>query len=304
VEEEKKALREQITELKIKRKAVILAHNYQKEEIQDIADFVGDSFELSRLAASSEGDVIVFCGVYFMAEVAAILAPEKVVLLPDLTAGCPLADTITPEELREKKRSYPSAAVVAYINSSAAVKAISDICVTSSNAVAVVNSLEEEEVLFVPDMNLGSFVAGQTEKRLILWEGCCPIHHCVTVADVAAWRAAYPDAAVVVHPECRPEVVEAADHAFSTGGMIKFARETEYQKIVVGTENGLIHRLQKENPSKEFYPLAAGLICPNMKKITLEKVYMALATLEPRIVVPEALREPARRPLDRMLAAV
>lgn len=304
MEEEKKILFDRIKELKVKRNAVILAHNYQNEEVQDVADFVGDSFELSRLAAQSEAEVIVFCGVYFMAEVAAILAPEKVVLLPDITAGCPLADMIAPEELRKKKKTHPFAAVVTYINSSAAIKAQSDICVTSSNAVSVVNSLDAEEVLFVPDMNLGTFVAGQTDKRVILWNGYCATHHCVTTADVAACRAAHPDAVVVVHPECRPEVAKAADHVFSTGGIIKFARETEHQKIIVGTEMGLIYRLKKENPTKQFYLLAPGLICPTMKYTNLEKVHKALETLQPRVVVPQPVCDLARRPLERMLAAV
>lgn len=293
-----------IQELKKSRNAVILAHNYQIEEVQDAADFVGDSFELSRIAAQSDAEVIVFCGVHFMAEVAAILAPEKIVLLPEILAGCPLADTITLETLREKKRQYPAAAVVAYINSPAVVKAESDICVTSSNAVSVVNSLGAEEVLFVPDMNLGSFVARQTHKRVVLWDGYCVTHHRVVPADVAAARAAHPDAVVMVHPECRPEVVKTADYVFSTGGMIRFARETAHKKIIVGTEMGLIYRLQKENPGKQFFLLAQGLVCPNMKYTNLEKVYKALETMQPRITVSQPVRDLARIPLDRMLAAV
>lgn len=293
-----------IQELKRLRNAVILAHNYQIDEVQDAADYVGDSFELSRIAAQSEAEVIVFCGVHFMAEVAAILAPEKIVLLPDILAGCPLADMITEETLREKKKQHPAAAVVTYINSPAVVKAQSDICVTSSNAVNIVNSLEAEEVLFVPDMNLGSFVAGQTDKRLILWDGYCVTHHRVRPSDVVAARAAHPDAVVMVHPECRPDVVKAADHVFSTGGMIRFARETSHQKIIVGTEMGLIYRLQKENPGKQFFLLAQGLVCPNMKYTNLEKIYKALETLEPRIAVPRPVLDLARIPLERMLVAV
>jgi quinolinate synthase len=304
MEEEKKALFQRIQELKRRHNAVILAHNYQSEEVQDAADFVGDSFELSRIAAQSGADVIVFCGVYFMAEVAAILAPDKIVLLPEILAGCPLADMITSETLREKKKQHPAAMVVTYINSPAVVKADSDICVTSSNAVSVVNSLEAEEVLFVPDMNLGSFVAGQTDKRVILWDGYCVTHHRVRPADVAAARASHPDAVVMVHPECRPDVVKTADYVFSTGGMIKFARETEHKKIIVGTEMGLIYRLQKENPDKQFYLLSQGLICPNMKFTNLEKVYKALETLQPRITVPQPIRDLARRPLELMLVAV
>ena len=301
---EKNNLRRRIQELKRLRNAVILAHNYQIEEVQDAADYVGDSFELSRIAAQSEAEVIVFCGVHFMAEVAAILAPEKIVLLPEILAGCPLADMITEEALWEIKKQHPAAAVVTYINSPAVVKAQSDVCVTSANAVSVVNSLAAEEVLFVPDMNLGSFVAGQTDKRVILWDGYCVTHHRVRPADVFAARAAYPDAVVMVHPECRPDVVKIADYVFSTGGMIRFVRETSHQKIIVGTEMGLIYRLQKENPGKHFFLLAQGLVCPNMKYTNLEKVCKALETLQPRITVPQPVRDLARIPLERMLVAV
>jgi len=304
MDDQKNDLCWRIQALKRLRNAVILAHNYQIEEVQDAADFVGDSFELSRIAAQSEAEVIVFCGVHFMAEVAAILAPEKIVLLPEILAGCPLADMITEETLREKKKQHPVAAVVTYINSPAVVKAQSDICVTSSNAVSIVNSLEAEEVLFVPDMNLGSFVAGQTDKRLILWDGYCVTHHRVRPADVDAARAAHPDAVLMVHPECRPDVVKIADYVFSTGGMIRFARETSHQKIIVGTEMGLIYRLQKENPGKQFFLLAQGLVCPNMKYTNLEKVYKALEMLQPRITVPQPVRDLARIPLERMLVAV
>lgn len=304
VEKKKADLLKRLEELKAKRNAIILAHNYQIEEVQDVADFVGDSFELSRMAAGSRADVIVFCGVHFMAEGAAILAPDKEVLLPDLMAGCPLADMVTAEALREKKKQHPRATVVTYINSSAEVKAESDICVTSSNAVAVIKSLEAEEILFVPDKNLGNYVASQTGKQLILWNGYCITHHRVTREEVVAARKAHPDAIVLVHPECRPEVVEAADYAFSTGGMIRFARETTHKKLIIGTEMGLIYRLQKENPQKEFYLLSQGLICPNMKYTTLEKVVNSLETMQHRITVPEHIREPARRALERMLAAV
>jgi len=304
MEEEKKAMFERIRELKRLRNAVILAHNYQIGEVQDVADFVGDSFELSQIASRSDADVIVFCGVYFMAETAAILAPEKIVLLPEILAGCSLADTITVESLWEKKAQHKDAAVVTYINSPAVVKAESDICVTSSNALRVVNSLDEDEILFVPDMNLGSFIANQTEKRLILWEGCCETHHCVGPQHIANARKTHPDAVVIVHPECRPEVVKAADYAFSTGGMIKFARETSCKKIIVGTEMGLIHRLEKENPDKQFFLLSQGLICPSMKFTNLDKVSKALETMQPRITVPLPIRDLARRPLERMLAVV
>lgn len=295
-------LMDKLNELKSRRNAVILAHNYQIGEVQDVADYVGDSFGLSRVAADTDADVIVFCGVHFMAEGAAILAPEKTVLLPEILAGCPMADMVTAEALQEKKKEYPGATVVTYVNSSAAVKAQSDICVTSSNAVNVVNSLDSDEILFVPDMNLGSFVADRTDKRMVLWEGYCVTHHRIRAADVAAARENHPDAVVVVHPECRPEVVTAADHAFSTGGILDFARNSPHQKFIIGTEMGLIHRLKKENPGKEFYLLHQGLVCPNMKYTNLEKVVTALETMQPVITVAEEIREPARLTLERMLA--
>jgi len=300
LQEKKEVLLQRVKELKEKRKAVILAHNYQIEEVQDAADYVGDSFGLSRIAAKTDAEVIVFCGVHFMAEGAAILAPEKIVLLPE-RAGCPMADMVTVEALREKKEQYPHAKVVTYVNSSAAVKAESDICVTSSNAVNVVNSLDCEEVLFVPDMNLGSFVADRTQKKVILWEGFCITHHRVSTDDVIRAREAYPDAVLVVHPECRPEVVKVADHAFSTGGILKFARETKHKKFIIGTEMGLLYRLRQENPEKEFYLLSDEMICPTMKEINLQKIINSLETLEPRITVPDSIRGPAGKALARML---
>ncbi|EEG75999.1 quinolinate synthase NadA [Dethiobacter alkaliphilus] len=300
--EQNAQLTEKILKLKEERNAVILAHNYQIGEVQDIADYVGDSFGLSRVAADTDADVIVFCGVHFMAEGAAILAPEKTVLLPEILAGCPMADMVTADALREKKKEHPNATVVTYVNSSAAVKAESDVCVTSSNALNVVNSLDTEEILFVPDMNLGSFIADRTDKRMIMWEGYCITHHRVRAADVDAARERHPDAVVVVHPECRPEVVKKADHAFSTGGILKFARESEHKKLIIGTEMGLIHRLEKENPEKEFYLLHQGLVCPNMKYTNLEKVAAALENMQPVITVDDEVREGARRALERMLA--
>lgn len=297
----KEQLINRLSELKKMRNAVILAHNYQIDEVQDVADYVGDSFELSQVAAQTTADVIVFCGVHFMAESAAILAPEKTVLLPEILAGCPMADMVTVEALREKKKQYPNATVVTYVNSSAAVKAESDICVTSSNAVAVVNSLDTAEILFVPDMNLGSFVAERTDKKVILWKGWCIPHHRVRAEDVAAVRKLHPDAVVVVHPECRPEVVHAADYAYSTGGILKFARETEHKKLIIGTEMGLLHRLKKETPDKQFFLLHTRLVCPNMKYTTLKKVVRALEFMQTVITVDEALREPARCALEKML---
>jgi len=299
--ERTRQLLERVKELKARRNAVVLAHNYQIEEVQDAADYIGDSFGLSRIAAETEADVIVFCGVHFMAEGAALLAPDKIVLLPEILAGCPMADMVTVEALKEKKRQHPGATVVTYVNSSAAVKAESDICVTSANAVRVVNALDCREILFVPDKNLASFVASHTDKQVIPWEGFCVTHHRVSLQDVRTAREAHPDAVLVVHPECRPEVVQAADYAFSTSGILQFARETEHRKLIIGTEMGIMYRLRQENPDKEFFLLSQGLVCPNMKYTTLEKVVRALETLQPRITVPENIREGARRALLRML---
>lgn len=297
----KENLVEEICALKEKRKALILAHNYQIDEVQKVADYVGDSFGLSQKAAAAQEEVIVFCGVHFMAESAAILAPKKIVLLPDKMAGCPMADMVTPEALRELKEKYPEAAVVTYVNSSAAVKAESDICVTSSNALKVVESLDCEQVLFVPDQNLGQWVKEKTEKEVILWPGYCLTHHRVTAEDVQQARAQYPEALLMVHPECRPEITELADAVLSTGGMLALAQETSADTIIVGTEMGLVYRLQKENPDKQFYLLSQGLICPNMKYTTLEKIAQALKTMTPQITVPERIREKAAVALERML---
>lgn len=293
-----------LQELKRERKAIILAHNYQIEEVQDQADFVGDSFELSRKAAATDAEVVVFCGVHFMAESAAILSPEKTVLLPEARAGCPLADTITPEALREKKAEHPGAAVVCYVNSSAAVKAESDVCCTSSNAVQVVEALDAEEILFVPDANLADYVAKRTRKKIIPWDGYCITHYRVTAEDVKKAREARPEAVVVVHPECRPEVVELADHVASTSGIIRFARETTAQEVIVGTEMGILYRLERECPNKRFFFLSPGLICRNMKMTTLEKVVQALETMSNVVKVPEDIRRQAYGSLARMLEIV
>ncbi len=299
----KKDLLNRLKELKAERKAVILAHNYQVEEVQEAADYCGDSFELSRLAADSTAEVIVFCGVLFMAESAAILSPDKTVLLPEKIAGCPLADMITPEGLRGLIEAHPQAAVATYINSSAAVKAMSDVCVTSANAVEVVNSLEQEEVIFVPDRNLAHYVAGKTDKKIIPWPGYCITHHSASVEDVLRARKVHPDAVILVHPECRPEVAELADRVLGTGGMIDFARHTEKKKIIIGTEMGMIYRLQKVCPSKQYYLLSQGLICPNMKYTTLEKVVNSLEQMEHRITISPEIREKAGLALQRMLDA-
>ncbi len=294
-------LLERIRILRERRGAVILAHNYQLGEVQDIADFVGDSLELSQQAAGTDAGVIVFCGVHFMAETAAILSPDKVVLLPDVHAGCPMADMITAESLREKKKEHPHAVVVCYVNSSAEVKAESDICCTSANAVAVIESLDAEEILFIPDQYLGHYVSTRTDKKMILWPGFCPTHARITADRVGELKKEYPKAKLVVHPECRPEVIELADEVLSTGGMCRYAQRDDVREMIVGTEMGIIHRLRKENPGKRFIPVSEQAICPNMKSITLEKVLWSLEEMGPEVKVPEHIRIRAKDAVDKML---
>ena len=292
---------EEILSLKRERNAVILVHNYQLGEVQDIADFVGDSLELSQDAAKTEAEVIVFCGVQFMAETASILCPDKVVLLPDIHAGCPMADMITAESLRERKRGLPNATVVCYVNSSAEVKAESDVCCTSANAVKVVESLDAEEILFVPDYYLGHYVSTKTDKKISLWPGFCPTHVRIQPQDIIKLKKEHTQAKVVVHPECRPEVIALADEVLSTGGMCRFAPKTEAKEIIVGTEMGIIHRLRKENPGKRFISVSEQAICPTMKLITLEKVLYSLEEMAPEVKVPEDIRLRAKAAVDKML---
>ncbi len=292
----------EIHRLADERNALILAHNYQRDEIQEMAHITGDSLALSMEAARTDKPVIVFCGVHFMAESAAILAPEKTVLLPRLDAGCPMADMITAEGLREFKCRHPGVPVVTYVNSSAAVKAESDICCTSANAVKVVASLAEPEVILAPDRNLGRYIAAQVDKTCHFWDGYCPTHERFTVDDVKAALADYPGAVFMAHPECPPEVLALADHICSTSGMYTFARESSARCIVVGTEAGILYRLRKENPGKEFILPTTRLICPNMKLTSLDDVLAALQTMSPRVTVPEEVRLRAKTALDRMLA--
>lgn len=302
------AIADEILTLKKKLNAVILAHNYQLGEVQDIADFVGDSLDLSRKAAETDADVIVFCGVHFMAETAAILSPDKTVIMPDPEAGCPMADMIDDNQLRAEKKKYPDATVVTYVNSTAAVKAESDWCCTSANAVRVVEAVEGNQILFVPDKYLGAYVASKApEKEFILWNGFCPTHARIIAEDIAARRAEHPDAVVMVHPECRPEVIAAADQVLSTGGMIAFAHETTAKEIIVGTEVGIIHRLKKENPEKDFYPVSELAVCPNMKKTDLQVMLTAMQELAAGdtakvITVRGDIAARARRAIDRMLS--
>jgi quinolinate synthase len=290
-----------ILQLKEERRALILAHNYQPAAIQDLADFVGDSLELSRQAAQTRAEVIVFCGVHFMAETAFILSPDKTVLLPDEHAGCPMADMVTVEQLKLKKAELPGARVVCYVNSSAAVKAESDICCTSANAVKVISSLPPGEIIFVPDRYLGQWVAAQTGRQMHLWPGYCPVHERILPRHILSLKQKYPRAEALVHPECRPETAAAADAVLSTGGMCRRVQNSDAPAIIVGTETGIIHRLQKENPGKQFIPALPLAVCPDMKRITPEKILHSLEDLSPRITVPEGIRSRARVSIQRML---
>jgi quinolinate synthase len=293
---------DRILKLKKTRNAVILAHNYQLGEVQDIADFVGDSLELSQNAARTGADVIVFCGVHFMAETASILCPDKVVLLPDAHAGCPMADMITAEGLRQKKQELPGATVVCYINSSAEVKAESDVCCTSANAVKVIESLDgANEILFVPDQYLGDYIGSKTGKKMILWPGFCPTHLRIQPQHIVRLRQEYPQAKVIVHPECHPEVISLADEVLSTGGMCRYIKESEAEDIIVGTEIGIIHRLRKESPGKRFIPVSEQAVCPRMKLISLEKILWSLEEMAPEVKVQEETRLKAKAAVDRML---
>ncbi|MHB8780699.1 MAG: quinolinate synthase NadA [Candidatus Geothermincolia bacterium] len=292
----------EIERLRGEREAIILVHNYQRPEIQDLGDYVGDSLGLARQAAASDAPVIIFCGVYFMAETANILSPDRLTILPEPEAGCPLADTIRPDDVRRLKAEHPGAPVVTYVNSTAEVKAESDYCCTSGNAVKVVEAIDAPEIIFVPDRNLGAYVAAQTGKNLVIWQGCCPIHEHITKEQILALKREHPDAPAVVHPECRPDVTAIADAVASTSGIFEFAATSPAREIIVGTEIGMYHRLKKLNPAKEFYFPSESTLCPNMKLITLEKVMRALATLSPAVVVPEDIRVRALRAVDRMVA--
>ncbi len=300
-----KDIEERIKDLKKKRNAVILAHNYQLPEVQDIADFRGDSLELSRAAAKTNAKVIVFCGVHFMAETASILSPDKKVIVPDINAGCPMANMINPKDIRKLREKHPQVVVVGYVNTSAEVKAELDYCCTSSNAVAVVNALKDaKEIIFVPDKYLADFVSKKTGRKLISWNGFCPTHIKILPEDIKREKKFHPKAKVMVHPECLPSVIELADLALSTSQMCKFAKETDAKEIIVGTEVGLIYRLKQDNPSKEFYPAAERAVCPNMKRTTQEKVLWALEELKEEVKVSDEIRRRAKKAIDRMLEIV
>lgn len=293
----------EIERLKLERKAVILAHNYCPAEVQEVADFTGDSLELARRATQVDADVIVFCGVLFMAETAKILNPSRKVIIPDVTAGCPMADMINAQQLRELKAANPGAKAVCYVNSTAEVKAECDICVTSGNAEKVMSTFSpDERIIFVPDRNLGGHISARLAREYILWPGFCPTHEAIKAESVKAARAAHPGAPVLVHPECPFAVREAADAALSTGGMCAYARESAAQEMIIATENGILHRLQKENPGKKFHTLAEPILCPDMKKNTLTSLYEALRDMRYEVEVPEEISKKAARAIEAMLA--
>ena len=294
-------MKEKIRSLLKKRKAIMLVHNYQPPEIQDIADLCGDSLELSIRAAQTDAKIIVFCGVHFMAETASILSPDKTVLLPRKDAGCPMADMVTPEALKARLDNLSPMPVVTYVNSTAAVKALSTICCTSANAIEVVNSLDAPEVLMTPDRNLALYTASCTHKKIHTWDGYCPVHDLLTREDVKKVKQKYPDAIFMAHPECRPEVLALADNVFSTSGMIRFARESKNRTFIVGTEVGLLYPLKKENPEKDFYPASGAMECPDMKKITLHNIANSLELMEGEVKVPEEIQRPALKAVQRMV---
>lgn len=294
-------MKQQIRDLLKAKKAILLAHNYQPAEVQDVADMTGDSLELSIKASKTDAEVIVFCGVHFMAETACILCPDKTVLLPRTDAGCPMADMITADSLKKRLAELPPMPVVTYVNSSAAVKALSTICCTSANVVKVANSVDHHEMLMTPDRNLAMYAAARTDKKIHIWDGCCPYHDALTPEDVIAARKAHPDAVFMAHPECRQDVLEMADVINSTSGMIKFASESPAKSFIVGTETGLLHGLKKANPGKNFYPASHKLECAEMKKITLNDIVKSLEYMNGRVTVPEDIRLAALSSVQRMI---
>ncbi len=302
---EDKELVAKIKELKKKRNAIILAHNYQLPEVQDIADFRGDSLELSRMAAKTEAKVIVFCGVYFMAETASILSPDKLVIMPDISAGCPMANMMNAADLRKLKAEHPRAVAVGYVNTSAEVKAELDYCCTSTNAVAVINFLKnEKEIIFIPDKYLADYVSKKSGRKLITWHGFCPTHVKILPEDLKREKKFHPKAKVMVHPECLPSVVALADVVLSTSQMAKYAKENPAKEFIVGTEAGLVYRLKQDNPDKEFYLASERAVCPNMKRTTQEKVLWSLEDLKEEVKVPENIRAKAHLAIERMLKII
>lgn len=295
---------EKIKELKDKKNAVILVHNYQRGEVQDIADFLGDSLGLSQQAKKTRADVIVFCGVKFMAETAKILSPDKKVFMPRKEAGCPMANMVTPEDVLDMRRKHPEAKVVSYVNTKADVKAVSDVCCTSANAVEVIKKIDSDEIIFVPDRNLGSYVKRFTSKRIILWDGFCYVHDRISKDEVISAKEKHPEALLLVHPECRPEVIDVADEVLSTSGILKFARKSNTKSFLIGTEEGIIYRLKKENPEKDFYSAGTPKICSNMKLTRLEDVYNALNEEKHEVTLPDEIIIAAKKSLEEMLKYV
>jgi len=295
-------VKERIAGLKKELNAVIVAHNYQLPDVQDIADFVGDSLELAQRCVSIKAETIVFCGVRFMAEMAAILNPATTVLLSHPNAGCPLADMIDVDTLRQWKERYPEAAVVAYVNTAAAVKAESYVCCTSANGDEVVNAIPNKEILFIPDQNLGHYISTKTDKKMILYPGFCHVHDRITAEQVKLAKQHYPQAKVLVHPECRPEVINLADAALSTSQMLRYATQSNHKVFLIGTEEGILHPLRKQNPDKEFHIIGDSFICPDMKKTTLETVIETMQTGSNVVTVPEEIKVRAKQAIDRMLA--
>jgi quinolinate synthase len=294
----------EIRALKARRRAVVLAHNYQRPEIFEVADFIGDSFELARKARETrDAEIIVFCGVHFMAETAKVFNPERTVLLPDMRAGCSLADAVTAEALAERaaelRALYPDLKIVSYVNCTADVKALSDACCTSANAARIVNAIDSENILFVPDQNLANYVQTQTSKRIISWDGNCYVHHQITPQEVQKVKNSIPGIVVIAHPECRKDVLALADAVLSTSAMMRYARESPADKFLVVTECGLSDRLLMEIPEKHFYK--ACKLCRFMKMITLEGVRDSLVNLRHEIILPDDVREGAKRALERML---
>lgn len=302
---ENKEIVDKILKLKDNRNAIILAHNYQIAEVQEIADFLGDSLDLSRQAAVTDAEVIIFCGVHFMAETAKILAKDKTVLMPDINAGCAMANMITPRQMTELKRKYPDHTYVCYVNCTAETKAECDYCCTSANAVKVVQAIpENQKIVFIPDKYLGSYVVSQTKRELVLWEGFCPTHRRILAEDILKKKTQHPKAEVLVHPECTPDVIAMADYVLSTSGICKRAQESEAEEFIIGTEIGILSRLERENPDKKFFPASELADCDNMKLTTLEKILWSLEDMVYKVEVPERIALAAKRSIDRMVEII
>lgn len=293
----------EITKLKREKNAIILVHNYQRPEVQDMSDYLGDSLGLSKEAANTDADIIVFCGVTFMAETAKVLSPDKTVILPrpEKEIGCPMADMVAVEDLRALKEKYPEAKVVSYVNTNADVKAESDACCTSSSAVQVVQNIEADKVIFLPDRNLASYVSRFVNKEIIPWDGYCYVHNRITKEEVIKAKKEHPDAILLVHPECRPSVIDLADEVLSTGGIVRKARESKNKKFLIGTESGILYRLKKENPDKEFYTAGTPKVCQSMKRTTLNDVYLALNKKLYSVEIPSNIMRGAKKALEEML---